>query len=309
MKILVTGATGFMGSCLARRLVREGQDVHVFTRQSSNPWRIADIREELTEHSVELRDAGSVEQAVRSIGPRIIYHCAAHGTFYGQKDTTAILESNFLGTINLLRACEKTGFDYFVNTGSSSEYGIKSRPMKEDEVLEPTGDYGVSKAAASLYCQSEGKTKQLPIVTLRLFSPFGPWDDPKRLVPYVIASLLREEAPRLSTPASVRDYIFIDDVLEAYSAVVKQLFHGEIFNIGSGAQHSLGDVVSTIRNVLQNGPEPVWGAMEKQRPEPEHWVANIDKAGQRFNWKPSTPLKQGLEQTVAWMKTHLSLYP
>ncbi len=308
MKALVTGISGFVGSCLSRRLLQEGHEVHSFTRNSSDLWRLVDIQGEISGHSVDLRDAEGVGRAVEEIRPQLVYHCAAHGGFAGQLDTAAIFQSNLLGTVNLLKACERTGFDYFVNTGSSSEYGSKSGPMGEEDVLEPLGDYGVSKAAATLFCQSEGRNKQLPIVTLRLFSPFGPWDDPKRLIPYVIKSFLRSETPKLSTPGSVRDYIFIGDILDAYFAVIKQPFFGEIFNIGSGVQHSLGEVISTIKSVLKNESEPIWGAVGKQRPEPELWVAKIEKAREKFNWKPSTALRPGLEQTTTWMKDNLRRY-
>ena len=181
--------------------------------------------------------------------------------------------------------------------------------MEELDILEPLEAYGVSKSASTLFCQSEGTAKKLPIVTLRLFSPFGPWDDQKRLIPYLIKSILRGEAPKLSTPESVRDYIFIDDVLDAYTAVVEQTFYGEIFNIGSGTQHTIGAVVAATRGILQKGPEPVWGSVQKLRPEPAVWVANVDKARQKFSWKPAATLKGGLEQTIAWMKNNLSLYP
>ncbi len=309
MKVLITGGTGFVGACLARRLLRERHNVHVFVRKESNTWRLEDIRKNITEHFVDLRHAAIVDQTVEKIRPQVIYHLATYGGFADQKDVKSILESNFLGTVNLLRACEQAGFDYFVNTGSSSEYGIKSGPMDERDILEPIETYGVAKAASTLFCQLEGVTKKLPIVTLRLFSPYGPWDDPKRLIPYVIKSALRGEAPKLSLPESVRDYIFIDDVLNAYTTVVKQPFYGEIFNVGSGTQHALGTVVATITNICQNAPTPVWGAVKKQRAEPVRWVANVDKAWQKFNWKPLTTLQKGLEHTIAWMKSNLSLYP
>ncbi len=309
MKVLVTGTTGFIGSNLSRRLLELGYEVHSFKRSSSDIWRLVDVRKNIIEHVVDLRDADAVGRNVEKIRPQVVYHCATYGGFADQKDTTAILESNFLGTVNLLKACERVGFDYFVNTGSSSEYGIKSHPMDEGDTLEPNGDYGVSKAAATLFCQSEGRGKQLPIATLRLFSPFGSWDDPKRLIPYIIKSFLRNETPQLTSPASVRDFIFIDDILDAYLAVVKQPFFGEVFNIGSGTQHSIGEVVTLVKGLFQTGIEPAWGTVDKQRQEPGLWVAKNEKAHTKMKWTPSTSLKSGLEQTVAWIKNNLNLYP
>lgn len=308
MKVLVTGATGFVGACLVRHLVKTGSDVHIFSRKESNKWRIVDILNQLTDHEVDLRKSSSVEHAVMAIRPKIIYHLATYGGFADQRDADAIFESNFMGTVNLLRSCEKTGFDCFVNTGSSSEYGIKSKPMEESDVLEPLGDYGVSKAASTLYCKSEAIGKRLPIVTLRLFSPFGPWDDPKRLIPYVIKSFLRGDRPELSTPQSVRDFVFIDDIIAAYSAVVKKPFSGEAFNIGSGNQTAIGDVASALQDIVGIGLTPLWKTREPQRPEPSMWVANIRKAETKLGWQPSITLRDGLERTVAWMRNNLGFY-
>ena len=309
MKVLITGGTGFVGACLARHLVDTGHDVHVFTRRDSNKWRIADILNRLTDHEVDLRSLSTVEQAVTAIRPRIIYHLATFGGFTIQNDSDIVFESNINGTVNLLRSCEKAGFDCFVNTGSSSEYGLKSAPMEENDLLAPLGDYGVSKAASTLYCRSEAIGKGLPVVTLRLFSPFGSWDDPKRLVPYVIKSFLRGEQPKLTTPQSVRDYVFIDDILAAYSAVIKDPLPGEVFNIGSGSQHTIGEVVAILQNIIGSGLSPLWGSRGQQRPEPVMWIADIRKAETKLGWRPSTTLRDGLERTVEWMRNNLRFYP
>lgn len=311
MRVLVTGSTGFVGSCLTRRLVEMNkEEVHIFTRVNSNKWRIADLLGRVRNHEVDLLDAAIVEKTVAQIRPTIIYHLATYGGFVSQKNTALILESNLTGTVNLLKACEKTGFDYFINTGSSSEYGIKSEPMNETGILEPVGDYGVSKAAATLFCRSRGIEKDLPIITLRLFSPYGPWDDPQRLIPYVIKSLFRGESPKLSTPKSVRDFIYIDEVLDVFLKIIKApVTGGEIFNIGTGVQHSIGEVVSIVTKIIGNGIKPIWGKATSQRPEPVSWVADIHKAKTELGWFPSISLRIGLNKTVEWFKQNLKLYP
>jgi nucleoside-diphosphate-sugar epimerase len=310
MRILVTGATGFVGSCLTRRLVETGDEVHVFCREGSDRWRLAGLAGCLTEHLVDLRDDAAVTAAVAKVRPSAVCHLATHGGFAFQRETSVILGSNLLGTVNLLRACEKVGFDSFINTGSSSEYGLKETPMGEGDLLEPVGDYGVSKAAATLFCRSEAVQKGLPVVTLRLFSPYGPWDDPNRFIPYAIKSLFRGQSPQLSNPAAVRDYVYIDDVLELYLTLIRSpRCGGDIFNAASGRQTAIGEVFSLLAERIDPGVAPEWGSVGKQRPEPEMWVADIGKAERVLGWKPQVPLKDGLAKTSEWLKEHLALYP
>ncbi|GFO60910.1 CDP-abequose synthase [Geomonas silvestris] len=309
MTTLVTGATGFVGGALTRRLVELGREVHILTRAQSDTWRLAEIEDRVVRHVVDLSDAATLERVVAEVKPQIVYHLATYGGFASQRDTDAIFAANLTGTMNLLRACEKVGFDCFVNTGSSSEYGTKKEPMREADIPEPLGDYGVSKVAASLHCRSEALQKGLPVVTLRLFSPYGPWDDPKRFIPYLLATLLRGETPRLSTPLSVRDWVYIDDVLDLYLKTDELAkLRGEIINVGSGSQSSLGEVAALAERLAGTGASAVWGGVAAQRVEPTCWVADIGKAKALLDWEPQTGLTEGLEKTVDWMRGHLSLY-
>ncbi len=309
MRILVTGATGFVGACLTRRLVELGHDVRIFTRRDSDCWRIADLLPRLENHQLDLREQSAVEAAVTGIRPEAVCHLATFGGFSFQQDTAAIMGANLLGTVNLLQASAKVGFRCFINTGSSSEYGLKSAAMRETNLLEPLGDYGVSKAAATLFCRSEALQKGLPVVTLRLFSPYGPWDDPRRLIPYVIREILLHNSPLLTTPASVRDYIYIDDVVDLYLLLLERpVAGGAIFNAGSGEQYSIGDVVGLLREMAGNGVEPLWGSKVSARPEPAVWRAEIDKVQSELGWQPRTGLREGLAATVAWMREHLESY-
>lgn len=308
MRILVTGATGFVGACLARRMVQSGHEVSITVREQSDKWRIADMSADLRQHCCDLRDADAVSALVQKVKPDAVFHLATYGGFSFQRDSRTILEANFLGLANLVRACEKIDLDCFVNTGSSSEYGVKDHPMREDEVLEPLGDYGVTKAAASLFCRSEALLKQLPIVTLRLFSPYGPWDDPKRLIPYLIATAMRGEELRLSRPEYVRDFVYIDDVTTAYERVLAtRVSPGEIINIGSGVQTSLGELVGHFGSLLPI-PHCSWGAVPAKKVEPERWLADRSKAASLLGWQPEHDLNAGLAKTVSWMKEHSCYY-
>lgn len=308
MRILVTGATGFVGACVARRLVLSGHEVHVTTRVDSNCWRLSGLLNDLRLHYCDLRDEEKVTGLVLQSRPEAIFHMATYGGYSVQQDSLTTFQTNFLGTMNLVRACEKIDYTCFINTGSSSEYGLKSHPMAEIDLLEPRGDYGVTKAATTLFCRSEAMTKGLPIATFRIFSPYGPWDDPKRMIPYVISCKLQGVAPRLSNPAFIRDYIHIDDVVAAYEAALAvPITPGEILNIGSGVQHSLGEVVGSIDELLPNDP-PLWGATEAKRDEPTCWVADITRARATLRWQPGVELRTGLRDTVEWMREHSGYY-
>jgi nucleoside-diphosphate-sugar epimerase len=303
MKTLVTGATGFVGACLTRHLVAQGDEVHLLTRHESDRWRIADLMPDLVDHQVDLRDAAGVERVVREIRPETVYHCAAYGGFAFQRESDAILGANFLGTVNLLKACAATGFSLFVNTGSSSEYGCKQQPMRESDLLEPLGDYAVAKAAATLYCRSEALLKELPVVTLRLFSPYGPWDDKNRFIPYLLSTLLRGEVPLLSTPSSVRDYVYMDDIAALYLGLAgKRVTPGAIYNVGSGVQQTIGDVVTQAIEIIDTSIEPRWGGIKQQRPEPACWVADMSETRSALGWAAATPFRKGLEKTMQWLR-------
>ena len=308
-RVLVTGATGFVGACLARRLVSRGHEVHILLRSTSDTWRIEDLLDDLVIHEADLCDGNAVERAVSKAGPEAVFHLATYGGFASERDTSLAIEANLLGTANLLRACQQEGFECFVNTGSSSEYGVKTGPMKETDPLEPDGAYAVTKAAATLFCAGEASRHGEAVITLRLFSPYGPWDDPRRMIPYVMKSLLNGERPRLFTPSAVRDYILIDDVVDAYESVLgARTLPGDVINVGSGVQHTVGAVVQQIIVTLGSDIEPEWETAAPPRQEPENWVADVSKAASLLGWRPSTSLADGLAATAGWMREHLDRY-
>lgn len=308
-KIFITGATGFVGSNLARRSVLEGADVYINIRKSSDTWRITDIFKDISVIYADLVEYEKLNAGLKKICPNIIFHTAVYGGTANQRDTGKIIESNISGTVNVLRCCKTPHLNLFVNTGSSSEYGIKNTPMKETDILEPITDYGVSKATATLFCQKTAITENLPIVTLRLFSPYGPYEQKSRLVPSIILAALQKQTPYIASRDFVRDFIFIDDVIAAYEAALAlKNPRGQIYNIGSGTQYSVGTVTDAILGLLGNEVTSVAGMPQSWIQEPSFWQADIQRAASELNWRPKYTLEKGLTKTIEWFKENLKLY-
>jgi len=309
-RIVVTGATGFIGANIIRHFLKKGARISAFFLSDDDKWRIKDISKDISEYPVNLLERAELEDAISQIKPQIVFHTAAYGGHVFQKDTDKIMKTNFLGTVNLLKACNNADFELFVNTGSSSEYGVKSHPMKEDDSPQPVTDYGISKLAATLYCQAVARSENKPIVTLRLFSPYGYYDEQTRLIPSIIISCLKGRNPEVLAPDCVRDFIFIEDVIDAYIKVTenKDRVKGEILNVGFGKQCSVAKTVGEIIKFTKNVSKLQRGKSPNHRVEPKVWQADISKAERLLNWKPKYDLGKGLKKTIDWFQENSSLY-
>ena len=306
--ILVTGSTGFVGACLAKDMLKKGNEVHVIIRKNSNTWRIKDIIKDLNIHYGDITHNASIESVVKDSKPKTILHLATYGGYPFQKDNEKIMETNLKGTFNLLKACPND-ISMFINTGSSSEYGIKSSSMKETDILEPVNFYGTTKAASTILCQTWSKQNNIPLITFRLFSVYGYYEDPSRLIPQTIVSCLKRTTPKVDTPNSVRDFIFIEDIVEAYNLASKiSESRGEIFNLGSGKQSTVRYIVDEISKITKSNTQPEYTNKLRWKNEPSKWIADISKAKKLFNWQPKNDINQGLRKTIEWFKENMRLY-
>jgi UDP-glucose 4-epimerase len=305
-RALVTGASGFVGANLARRLLQDGCEVHLILRPTHQRWRVDEIRREAEIHVVDLDDSDGLTRAVEAARPEWIFHLAAYGAYPEQRDFERIIATNVSGTAGLLAAAERAGFDAFVNAGTSSEYGYKDHPPAEDEVLEPNSPYAVSKAAATHLCTMTARSKDLPIRTLRLYSAYGPYEEPTRLVPTLIVKGLDRKLPPLANPDIARDYVDVDDVCEAFvlAAATTGQEPGVIYNVGTGVQTTLREIVEVTRRLLSIDAEPDWGTMPQRSWDTNVWVSDPGRIKSRLGWAPRSQLERGLSRTVDWFRSH-----
>ncbi len=305
-RVLVTGASGFVGANLARRLLADGNEVHMVLRPKHTPWRLEDIKNDVTVHQVDLSDREGVERAMAASRPDWVFHLAAHGAYPTQKDLDQMIETNVRGTVNLVQAATRLGVQALVNAGTSSEYGYKDHAPDEDERLEPNSDYAVTKAAATMFCAYTGQRTGLPITTLRLYSVYGPYEEPTRLVPTLIVQGLEGRLPPLVNPDVARDYIHVDDACEAFvlAATAPDQHPGVVYNVGSGVQTTLREIVAAARQVLGVEAEPVWGSMPERSWDTNVWVSNPSRIKTGLGWSPHHDLDSGLRQTVEWFTLH-----
>lgn len=304
-RVIITGGTGFVGSNLTRRLLHDGHEVHLLVRRGYTSWRISAIRSDVHLHILDLHEKDALSSTVRRIRPDWIFHLAAYGGNASEKDCYRMVEANIVGTINLVEVCLKTGFEAFVNTGSSSEYGFKDCAPSETEWLEPNSHYAVTKASASLFCRYTAQSQNVLMPTLRLYSVYGPYESPSRLFPKLITLGLKGELPPLVSPETSHDFVYVDDVIDAYFLAAKTPNQepGAIYNVGTGVQTTLREVVAVARRLMKIPVEPVWGSMPSRQWDTQTWVADIRKIEKKLGWQPRNTFEEGLRQMVNWHKS------
>jgi UDP-glucose 4-epimerase len=304
-RALVTGAGGFVGANLARRLVTEGHEVHALVRPGTTTWRL-DESLHARVHEVDLRNADGVTQLVRTIRPEWVFHCASYGAYSWQRDAERMRDTNLTGTTNLLAACRRSGVEIFVNTGTSSEYGYKNHAPSETETAEPNSPYAQSKLWATEQCAQHARLYGGIVTTLRLYSVYGPDEEPNRLIPMLLISAVNGVLPSLTRPRTARDFVYIDDVCDAYLEIARQRppEPGGIFNVGTGVQTTLAEAVSLVRSMFNVRTEPQWGSMPSRTWDTDVWCSDITKIRAQLGWSPRFTLADGLASFNTWLAGH-----
>jgi nucleoside-diphosphate-sugar epimerase len=300
--VLVTGAGGFVGACAVRALLDRGHVVHATVRPGSNPWRLAGLSDAVPVHRADLADPAAVSLLFRAARPRAVVHLAAHGAYERQSDFRAMLNDNVAACFNLLEAAGAAGVAAFVAAGSSSEYGFRAEPMRETDRLDPNSYYAVAKAAQTHLCSLFARRQGLPLAVFRLFSVYGPWEEPTRLIPTLIRRARAGLPLEMVGPAVARDFVYVDDVLDALlDFPTVSALRGEVVNLGTGIETSLARVVALVKDMTGSRSEVRWGAMSPRQWDTDRWCADPSLAARLLGWRPRHDLSAGLSKTAAWM--------
>jgi nucleoside-diphosphate-sugar epimerase len=303
-RVLITGGTGFVGANLARRVLRDGHETHLLVRDSHQSWRLDEIARHVRLHEGNLEDGEAIRRIVGEVKPDWVFHLAAYGAYSNQVGFERMLATNLTGCVMLLDASKETGVETFVHTGSSSEYGYKDHPASEDEVLEPDSHYAITKAAATHYCQFVARTTGLNAVTVRLYSIYGPYEEPTRLLPTLILHGLRGQLPPLVSPATARDFVYVDDAVDAMLGVAAAaaIPRGSVFNVCSGSQTTIEFAVETARRLMNIPATPVWSSMSARSWDTDVWVGSPAAMERAIGWRASCNFETGMQKMIDWFR-------
>ena len=308
--VLVTGGTGFLGANLIRKLIKRKYKVNVLSRKNSNYWRLKPIIKDLKIFELNLLNETKLKKTVEKINPMAIFHLAAYGGNSRENDIEEILKINIQYTFNLLKASNNIDYSVFVNTGSSSEYGFKKKPMKETDFLEPNSFYAATKASTTFLCQVFAQKFNKPIVTVRPFSVYGPFEAKQRFISTITRAIIKGERIKLTSGNIRRDFIYIDDIIDIYLGLIKKgkLLKGKVINAGAGKEYTNDEVVQTLFRVTRKIVPIKKGSFKERSRDTDHWKADVSFAKKSLNWIPKYSLGKGLLKNYKWFLENINLY-
>jgi len=312
-KVLVTGAGGFIGSHLCERLLHEGAEVRAFVRYNSrnDPGLLCCLDHSLFSsldlHAGDLRDTGAVQRAVH--GRDVIFHLGALiGIPYSYRNPREVVETNIIGTLNVLEAARLHEVQRVVHTSTSEVYGTaKMERIHEGHSLHGQSPYSASKIGADKLVESYVRSFGVPAVTIRPFNTYGPRQSRRALIPTVVSQALQGETIKMGSMETVRDFTYVaDTVAGMVAAATAGDVIGEEINLGTDSEISSGEVVRLVGALLKRELK-VESQADRIRPaasEVQRLRSDNSKALRQLGWKPAMPFEEGLQHVIAWFVAH-----
>lgn len=297
-KVLIVGGSGFIGQALAKRLLSLKAAVFSLSRTEN---RTALMPFGVLCKVADLRDKSGLTRVIG--GEKFDYVINAGGYIDHAKYLEGgrqVINTHYVGTLNLLDLVYQPGLKRFIQIGSSDEYGNSPAPQREDMREAAIAPYSAAKVATTNLLQTLARSEGFPGVVVRLFLVYGPGQYEARFLPFVINGCLQNVAFPTSQGEQLRDFCYIEDVVEGLllSAVKKEAI-GQVINIASGKPISIRNVIMKVVELIGGG-NPTFGAHSYRSGENMALYANIQKAGTILNWGPTTLLDEGLKKTIVW---------
>lgn len=304
MRIFLTGATGFVGSHLLRLLVNHRVPTAALLRPGSSASRLVDLRGQFTEIAGDLSAVEDFAVPLRDFQPDTVIHVAWEGVSNRRRNDPLQLERNVPRTIRLIEVSAAAGVKNWVGLGSQAEYGPCDKSLDEDQPPQPTTLYGVAKLATCQATQILCRDLGLRFSWLRLFSPYGPMDDPGWLIPLIILKLIDGESPSLTEGSQRWDYLYVTDVAEAIYRVASSATATGVFNLGSGEPRTVRSIAELIRDRIDPSLSLRFGEIPYRIDQVMHLEADTTRLQDATGWQPRMSLESGLAQTIEWFLEH-----
>lgn len=299
--ILITGATGFVGSNLMTRLSSLGAKVYGISRSESKKEDI---------YKVSILNLSGINEFVKNKKINICFHLAAEALVeIGQKDPYRTFKVNTEGTLNMLEIARKNDLKKIIIASSAHVYGKNKAPYLEEYTPRPSRPYETSKACTDLIAQSYADSFNLPVLIPRFVNIYGPGDlNFNRLIPKTIRSVLQGKNPEMWGGGAKREYLYIDDALDAYISLAKLsddlMEKNRIYNFGSGELYSVKDLIERII-VLSEKKVIIERIGDQRSDEIISQYVSSRKANKMLRWKAKYGIDKGLEKTINWYESYL----
>ncbi len=299
--VLITGANGFIGSHLVRRMVEENADVNIIVREGSDLWRIESLLKDINILRADLRDTEKIDLYIRKIKPDYVFNIAAYGVDSRQNNNIIAANTNIIGTLNMLNPLISVGCKKFLNIGTCMEYGDKKEIIKENTFLEPINIYGSTKAASTILAHQIAGENNIDIVTLRAYGVFGENEGSHKFFPHIILSILNNKDVNLSGCEQYRDYTYIENIIDGFVlAAQNDAIKNELFNIGTGRVHQLKYYVNKVFERMKTDNKPNFGAIPYRSKDVWNPHPDISKITEILGWEPKISFEEGLDRTIKW---------
>jgi nucleoside-diphosphate-sugar epimerase len=304
LKILITGATGFIGSHLVRKLAKEGHKVCVLVRPASNLWRLEEIKGQVEILSSEISEFEFENFKTQLKDVEIIYHLAAAGVNQDINSTSQILNSNIIGTLKILQAAVTLKVTQFIYCGSCFEYG-SGKLIKETCMPAPNSEYSASKTSGWFLTNAFHQRYGLPVFSVRPFTVFGPYESRYRFVPHVIMKSIKNEEIELTSGEQTRDFIYVEDVIRGFLAILNRPgLEGKTTNLSTGKETAIKYLAAIIANYFGSEHLLRFGALPYRQTEIWNLSGDPTNAKSILGWKAKTELADGIEKTITWFEKH-----